>query len=216
MKVFLIRHGLTQWNIDKKWQGNVDIELSEIGLIQAENLAKRFKNEKYAKVYSSKLKRAYQTALPIAQNINSKPIIIEGLEEANVPLWNGYNINDVKTKFQNEFQLWSSDPWAYVDGVESLGEVQKRGIYALKSILNNNENNINDNNVVIVSHGLLIRTIVCWILNLPLNQHRNFMLDNGSVTTFEYENGKKRLLNLNETWHLDLDNIIHPKTAEEE
>jgi probable phosphoglycerate mutase len=211
LKVFLIRHGLTQWNIEKKWQGNVDIELSEIGLIQAENLAKRFKNEKYAKVYSSKLKRAYQTALPIAQNINSNPIIIEGLEEANVPLWNGYNINDVKTKFPNEFQIWSSDPWAYVDGVESLGEVQKRGIYALKSILNNNNNNI-----VIVSHGLLIRTIVCWILNLPLNQHRNFMLDNGSVTTFEYENGKKRLLNLNETWHLDLDNIIHPKTVEEE
>ncbi|KAF2956837.1 histidine phosphatase family protein [Marinitoga sp. 38H-ov] len=211
MKVFLIRHGLTQWNIEKKWQGTADIELSKIGLIQAENLAKRFKNENYSKVYSSSLKRAYQTALPIAKNINSTPIIAEGLEEANVSLWNGYNIDEVKSKFSNEFKLWTSDPWAYIEGVESLGDVQKRGIFTIKNILKNNNDNI-----VIVSHGLLIRTIICWILNLPLNQHRNFMLDNGSVTTFEYENGKKRLLNLNETWHLDLDNIIHPKTAEEE
>lgn len=211
MKIFLVRHGMTEWNIQQKWQGTVDIELSNIGIKQAKNLAKRFKNENYVKVYSSSLKRAYSTALPIAENINSKPMVVKGLEEANVALWNGYQINDVKTRFKREFELWSNDPWAFVEGVESLAEVQQRGVKTIKRILAENTENI-----VIVSHGLLIRTIVCWVLNLPLNQHRRFMLDNASVTTFEYFDNRMKLLSLNETWHLDLERIIHPKTVEEE
>lgn len=212
LKIFLVRHGMTEWNFQRKWQGNVDIELNKIGIKQAENLAKRFQGESYVKVYSSPLKRAYATALPIAKNIDSQPLIIKEFEEANVSLWNGYNINDVKSKFKKEFELWSNDPWAFIDGVESLAEVQQRGVKSVKKIIQENS----DKNVVIVSHALLIRTIICWVLNLPLNQHRNFILDNASVTTFEYNEGKMRLLNLNETWHLDLERIIHPKTVEEE
>ncbi|WGS65578.1 histidine phosphatase family protein [Marinitoga aeolica] len=211
MKIYLIRHGMTDWNLQRKWQGNVDVELNEIGIKQAENLKGRFKNEYYVKVYSSPLKRAHRTALPISENIKSQPIIIEDLKEAHVALWNGYNINDVKKKFPKEFELWSKDPWAFVNGVESLAEVQQRGVKALKKIISENEKDI-----VVVSHGLLLRTVICWVLNLPLNQHRNFMLDNASVTTLEYINGNIRLLNLNETWHLDLERIIHPKTVEEE
>ncbi|SHE36678.1 probable phosphoglycerate mutase [Marinitoga hydrogenitolerans DSM 16785] len=211
MKIFLVRHGMTDWNLERKWQGNVDIELNEIGLKQAENLGKRFKNEHFAKVYTSPLKRAYKTALPIAKNIKTEPKIIKDFMEVHVSLWNGYNINQVKKRFTKEFELWSNDPWAFVNGVESLGEVQQRGVKALKNVIAENNDNI-----VIVSHALLIRTIICWVLNLPLNQHRHFMLDNASVTTIEFNENKLRLLNLNETWHLDLEKIIHPKTVEEE
>ncbi|WP_129409075.1 histidine phosphatase family protein [Marinitoga lauensis] len=163
MKLYLVRHGMTDWNLHRKWQGNVDIELNEIGLKQAHNLAGRFKREHYIKVYSSPLKRAYKTALPIAENINIQPIIIDDLKEAQVSLWNGYNINDVKNKFSKEFETWSKDPWAFVEGVESLAEIQQRGVRALKKIINENEDD-----VVVVSHALLLRTVICWVLNLPL------------------------------------------------
>ncbi|AEX85477.1 hypothetical protein XO10_05270 [Marinitoga sp. 1135] len=212
MKIFLIRHGMTDWNLKRKWQGTVDIELNDIGKEQARNLGKRFKREKYSKVYASPLSRAYNTALEISKNINKKPIIHEGLKEAHVELWNGYHIDEVKENFPEEFKLWGNDPWAYIKGVESMAEVQARGVKALKEIVNNTYNE----NVVIVSHALLIRSLICWVLNLPLNQHRNFMLDNASVTTIEFENNRYRLINLNETWHLDIERIIHPKTVEEE
>ncbi|GAB6189099.1 histidine phosphatase family protein [Marinitoga arctica] len=211
MKIYLIRHGMTDWNLKRKWQGNVDIDLNEIGIKQAENLGRRFKNINFVKVYSSPLKRAYNTALPIAENIQSKPEIIEDFKEVQVSLWNGYNINEVKKKFSMEFELWSKDPWAFISGVESLGEAQKRGVNSLKKIIRKN-----DGNIVIVSHALLVRTLICWVLNLPLNQHRNFMLDNASVTTIEILESKVRILNLNETWHLDEGNLIHPSTVEEE
>ncbi|KLO21654.1 MULTISPECIES: histidine phosphatase family protein [unclassified Marinitoga] len=213
MKIYFVRHGMTNWNLQKKWQGNVDTTLNDVGLKQAENLGIRFKKEDYDIVYSSPLKRAYQTAVKIADNIKSKPIIIEDFKEARVKLWNGYSITEVKEKFPEEFKLWSEDPWAFVNGVESLAEVQQRSVKALKKIIS--ENSV-DKNIVIVSHALLIKTLICWILNLNLNQHRNFMLDNASVSIVEYNENKFRLLNLNETWHLDLEKIEHPKTVEEE
>ena len=68
-RLFLVRHGQTQWNVDKRTQGSTDTNLTEKGIWQAEKVSIRLENENITKVYTSDLKRAYQTAREISERL---------------------------------------------------------------------------------------------------------------------------------------------------
>ena len=67
LKLYLVRHGETAWNIDNKYQGITDIPLNEIGIKQAQAIARRMKAFKIDKIYSSDLSRAYETGKLISR-----------------------------------------------------------------------------------------------------------------------------------------------------
>ncbi|MBP7248292.1 MAG: histidine phosphatase family protein, partial [Negativicutes bacterium] len=70
MKIYLVRHGQTEWNKQKRYQGSKDIGLDNTGLDQAEKLAEKLKNIQWSKVYSSDLQRARKTAETVASKCN--------------------------------------------------------------------------------------------------------------------------------------------------
>lgn len=108
MKLFLIRHGQTDWNIKGKIQGSCDIELNHTGIKQAEELSNKVLENKYkfSKIYSSPQRRAVKTAEILSKVTNIEYISTEGLEEINFGEWEGLSWAEVKGKYPTEYDEW--------------------------------------------------------------------------------------------------------------
>lgn len=213
MDLYLVRHGTTLWNKEGIWQGQRDIELDNEGISQAQAAAERFKKVEINDIYCSGLKRAIKTA-EIINNYHHLPIKKDpDLNECNIGHWDGKKLEDILQNYKDELEYWHRDPWALVEGIEALGDVQNRAVRALKRIVKQHELS---QRILVVAHGLAIRTIICWILNIPLNEHTTFRIDNASVSHIIYEsNYKYTLTSLNETWHLEYYGLKTYVTPEE-
>jgi broad specificity phosphatase PhoE len=197
LKVFLVRHGRTDWNDLGLWQGNCDVPLNQAGFEEARRTAQRLSKQNVQILYSSPLSRAYQTASVIGEILKAPVVVDERLRECEISLWNGLTMEETLQRFQREYQLWSTDPLAQIDGVESLQSVQNRIVQFLDDLLQRPFES-----VAVVSHALSLRALICWVLRLPLTEFRNFRLDNASISLVEF-NGRIRLACLNDTCHLD-------------
>lgn len=197
LRIYLVRHAKTEWNDRGIWQGNVDIPLNEEGIKQAEKLADRFSKVSVDAIYTSPLMRSYQTAEKIASRFFIQPMKESSLRECEISLWNGLTMKETLERFGPFYKEWSTNPKAKIDGIESLGDVQKRLVERIEQIIKEPFEN-----VVVVSHALAIRMVICWVLDLPIPLHRNFRIENASITTIEIES-RPRLVCLNDTCHLE-------------
>ncbi|MCD6552281.1 histidine phosphatase family protein [Thermotoga sp.] len=199
MRLYLIRHGETLWNEKGLWQGITDVPLNEKGKEQARRVAERLK--RVDAVYSSPLLRSFETAKEIAEKFGKEVRIEHDLRECEISLWNGLTVEEALRRYPYEYKKWSVDPNFETKGLESMRSVQKRMVNVVVKIVAQERLN-NSSDVVIVSHSLSLRSYICWVLGLPLNLHRNFKLDNASLSIVEIES-KPRLVLLNDTCHLE-------------
>ncbi|MGM9972441.1 MAG: alpha-ribazole phosphatase [Clostridiaceae bacterium] len=179
MKLFLIRHGQTDWNIKGKIQGSSDIELNDIGVKQAEELSKKLLAENYSfsKIYSSYQKRAAKTAEILSENTNIEYITIDGIKEMNFGLWEGLSWSEVKDKYPSEYEEWFiKRRYTKTPKGESYQDMLDRVLMAIYKIINENSEN-----VVIVTHSAVIMSIQCYLTNTSFDQMTKFKTDNGSV-----------------------------------
>lgn len=197
MELFLIRHAKTDWNDLGLWQGNTDVPLNETGFEQARKIAQRLSKQHVEVIYTSPLLRASQTALVISKTLNLPLFVDERLRECEISLWNGLTMQETLEKYRNEFIRWSTQPDAEINGVEPLQKVQNRILQFIEEIIKKPFGS-----VAVVSHALVLRTFICWVLKLPLKEHKNFKLDNASISLVEAQS-KLRLVYLNDTCHLD-------------
>ncbi len=202
MKVYILRHGQTDWNVAKKWQGNTDIELNATGLNQAECVAKRFENKKVGAIYTSNLSRAKTTAetiRKIAYNNEVELFIENDIGEIKLGEWEGLTYEEVSEKYKDEYELWTYKHTENVGhGVENYYDVQQRAFNVLTKICNENTDDI-----LIVSHGAWIKALVCKILNIPLEHKMTFEIGNTSITTIEFVKGNYIVKTLNDTNHIE-------------
>ena len=199
-KIILTRHGITQWNIDKKYQGQSDTPLSKEGLEQAEKLAESLKNEKIDAVYSSDLLRAQKTAECIAGNHGLKVNTEPRLREIMFGEWEGLTFAQIDGKWPETFRdLFNHPDTITIPGGESFQEVQKRAYTAFLDIIKKHP----DETVVIVSHGGTIGTIFCSILELNLKHIFSIKQNNASINRIEYANDRAFITLLNDTHHLE-------------
>ena len=89
MRIYLIRHGQTDWNVEGKVQGSTDIPLNETGRRQAACLAKGMAGRPVVQIFSSRLKRAFETARTVGESQNVRVETGEGLEEISFGVWEG-------------------------------------------------------------------------------------------------------------------------------
>src|SRR5210317_401562 len=102
--IILIRHGLTDWNKEGRWQGNEDIPLNDTGIAQAEALGKRLANWPIEALYSSDLKRAAQTAAILGAAVDLQPIHDRCWRERDVGAFQGLTWEEIAIQYPNEFQ----------------------------------------------------------------------------------------------------------------
>lgn len=197
MKIYIVRHGYTHWNSLGKLQGVTDTELHETGLEQAKTLGKRLESKDITKIYTSPLKRAFKTAEIINEYIKVPIIKVENLMEMNFGVWQGLTFEDVKKVHTESFSYWNENMFeTIIPNGESYEIVSKRAFKTIEEIAKSN-----DKNVLVISHGSLIRTIFCKILNISINDLDNLNIDNCGISVLEYKDGCFFVETINDLGH---------------
>jgi broad specificity phosphatase PhoE len=198
--IILARHGQTAWNAAEVFRGQIDIKLDETGLKQAELLAGYLSHRKFEAIYSSPLRRAVQTAEAIARYHGLAVEIDPGLNDMNFGEWQGFSIQDVRIRFSELFEMWVSDPHRVrIPSGESLDDVRQRTLTLVNRIVNKHEGKV----VVLVSHRVVNKVLICALLGLDNSHFWNIRLDTCGMTTFELDDGRFVLAEHNNTSFLE-------------
>ena len=181
--VMFIRHGDTDWNVEEIFRGRADVELNEIGIKQAELLAKYFADERIVAIYSSPLKRALRTAEIIAVSHHIDVITAPELIDFEYGEWQGLSHDTVKEKYEALYDEWLTNPHLVkVPKGESLDDVRKRATSLVDRIIIKHEGT-----VALVSHRVVGKVLICALLGLDNSHFWNIRLDTCGITTFVYE-----------------------------
>jgi len=166
MKLYLARHGETDWNVKNLYQGQTDIPLNENGRRQAEDLALKLKDYPLDAIFSSDLKRAYETAEIVGTYHDLKIQKSSLLREKSFGEMEGKLKDEVLRAHPKYFLPEGGVDWAYtLPGGESWDEVWKR----IKRFFDNLKQQ-ELRNVLVVGHGGAIRTFLRQQRNIPKGQ----------------------------------------------
>jgi len=200
MRLILVRHGETDWNREYRVQGHSDIPLNEAGRAQAEAIARALKDKSVEVIYTSPQQRALGTAQAINRFHQVDLIALDGLKELDVGDLDGLHSPDMKTKYPDFFQIWTTDATSTrPPGGESLPELQDRVWGSVQSILEENH----PDSVIIVSHFFALLTLLCKVLDLSLSEFRRLSISVGSISILELTEDKVKLVSFNDTCHLE-------------
>lgn len=201
MKIYLIRHGQTDWNVEGKIQGRHDISLNETGVKQAELLAKGMEKRPVVQIFSSRQKRALETAQAIGRSQQVAVTVMDGLEEVDFGDWEGKTWDEISREYPKEFKIWCEEPAEITPpGGESRPEIYARMRKALKEIIRRSRGDI-----AIVSHGAALAYLVSLMMEKELGAHDEIIVKNVSISTVDYdrETGRFTMIEANDTSHLN-------------
>ncbi|MCX7923282.1 MAG: histidine phosphatase family protein [Clostridia bacterium] len=197
--LYLVRHGETQWNKENRCQGCIDIELNKDGLKQAKAIAQKLVQENIDIIHSSELKRAYCTADIIAESLGLGVIRSKALNEINFGDWEGLTFEEMKNKPNYSYDEWRVSPHkAAIPGEGSLKNVQDRAMDYINKIIKDNLGK----NILVVSHGGVIKTIILGMLGIGLEAYNKFYIANTALSIIKIDNERTYIKTLNDTCHL--------------
>ncbi len=174
-RLTLVRHGQTDWNLARRYQGQKDILLNVEGLRQAQLLAGQLANEPFDVIYSSDLQRALQTAQVLHQGRNIPLRTDIRLREICFGDWEGEVFSEMFAKYPERFALSRSDPGVVMaPGGESVAQVAAR----TSSFADEISTLYPAGRVLIVTHGMALATLVCRANGVPLTEAHKMVPEN--------------------------------------
>lgn len=199
-RLLLVRHGVTEYSVARKFAGRSDLELTEAGVEQARRAAGRIAELGPVDVLiSSPLLRTRQTAQQIADRLELPVQIEDGVIETDFGDWDGYTFEEVRKRWPAQMQQWLDDPSVGPPSGESFETVTRRVRQARDRILAQH----GGKTVVVVSHVSPIKTLVRLALDAPFSALRQMYLAPASVSVIEYyADGPVTLQSFNDTAHL--------------
>jgi len=173
--IYIIRHGETFWNSERKLQGKTDTELNSKGIEDAHILKKFFEKKDISLIISSPLKRAYKTAQIISQNkINI--ITEEGLKERYFGKYEGMKFEKVikilNSKEDNQFDI--THYWWHNEEMEDVESIYQRALCVLENYINKYK----DKNLIFLSHGCVLETLIYHFLHIPFDKPKRLKIPN--------------------------------------
>lgn len=210
---WVVRHGESTWNADGRYQGQTDVPLSHIGILQAATLAERLTGQSFAAVYSSDLLRASQTAQTVAERLAGAPTVQldPGLREINVGELSGLVISDIRAKYPDYLTALQADPWATRrPGGESMEDLFTRCGDAFHAIRARHPGQ----RVLVFTHGGVVRVAVGLALGgVPANAWARLSVSNTSISRVLLGADSGALLGFNDDAHLE--NLIEATEADD-
>jgi len=182
----IVRHGFSIYNKERRFTGQTDIPLDEIGVLQAQRNAEYvLANYKIDRIYSSDLDRAYKTALPVAQALGLPIIKSDRLRELYLGVWEGQRIEDIKREQPEAFAHYKrTAPDACGLGGETKGQLRERVSREFERIAAENEGKT----VFVAAHGGTIRYLCSAWMDIPIERIREVPnILNASLTVVDYE-----------------------------
>ena len=163
-RLWLVRHGQTDWNLAGRYQGQADIPLNETGRQQAQTLAASLAGVAFDAVYSSDLSRAHQTALALTRPLGTLIRLEPRLREIHQGEWEGMLLSEIRAaRSDGGTPHHDSTHWR-APGGESVIEVAARVAKAADEI----SRRFPGGQVLVVGHGLCLATLICQSRGLPL------------------------------------------------
>lgn len=203
MKFYIIRHGETDWNVQRRFQGRSDIPLNEEGRRLARITSEALRDVPFARIYTSPLKRAYETAMLIKGErdipVTIEPRIIEiGFGEYEGLCCGKDNYNIPAPAFMNFFEK----PEAYKPprGAEGIDELRARTADFLQEIVHNK--NMENDIILVSTHGAALRGLLSNINNIGIEEfwkggvHRNC-----AVTIVDVKDGQMVIAEEGKTYY---------------
>jgi broad specificity phosphatase PhoE len=236
IRIILVRHGRTAWNIDRgqdptsglsqgpRFRGIIDLPLAPQGVEQAQATARRLAGLPLEAIYCSPLQRAVRTAQILALPHGLRVQTLPGLGSMDYGAWAGRSDSEVAQEWPAIYRLWRLDPFGVqIPGGESTADLRARAVDAVGQILARHchakqqqaldpldphkpRDFGKQRNIVLVSHQVVIKTLVCALAGLPGEAYWRLRQDLCNLTRFDYEPDTDTLAlsGLNDTCHLDL------------
>jgi len=188
-KLILLRHLQSQWNLENKFTGWIDVPLSKEGTESAKEVAKKLMGFKIDKVYTSPLIRNKETVSLILEYLGEKdlPIIIDkALDERNYGKLQGLNKDEVKKQYgEEQVKLWRRSWNQAPPGGESLKDVSKRVLPFLKKYI---EKDLKEGkNVLIVASHNSLRALIKYIEKINSKDIIGLEIPTGAVIEYEFD-----------------------------
>lgn len=199
MKIYLVRHGQTAWNKQRRYQGSQDIPLDSEGVLQAEKLAERLKEIRWDRVISSDLQRARITAETVVDGKIEIELMPE-LREMHFGDWEGITFSEAEEKWPGDVKNFFADPTqSIIPNGENAIVFSERVLRGLEAIIASSKE---EDTILITTHGGSVRCVLCDVLNKPLTEMWNMEQGNTAVNILEISKGKRIFSLINDTSHL--------------
>ncbi|WP_316766716.1 histidine phosphatase family protein [Pedobacter frigiditerrae] len=199
-EIYIIRHGETELNRQGIVQGRgVDSDLNDTGRVQAAAFFNRYKDIQFDKIYTSALKRTYQTVqqfidlgLPWEQH--------EGIDELAWGLWEGQpNTPEARHAFLEIVEKWQGGNYeAKFEGGESPNDVMLRMHETIELI----KSRTDEKRILVCMHGRAMRLLLCMLLKKPFSEMGDFPHQNTTLYKMEFTDGQFSVIDFNNTDHL--------------
>jgi broad specificity phosphatase PhoE len=163
--IVLVRHGETDWNRERRFQGHADQPLNDVGRRQARELADALQGEPLAAVYTSPLRRAGETAAIVGERLGLLARELEALREIDVGTWEGLTIDEIKSRFPEASSVDWRSGWT---GGETYDELAARVVPALLDLARRHP----DESLLGVTHAGPIRAALAAAAGLSHDESR--------------------------------------------
>lgn len=181
MRLFIVRHGETDWNVQGRFQGKQDTQLTAHGLAQADRVAAYLAGHEFEAVVSSPLKRALDTANKIAALAPHRELATDpSFKEIDHGDWEGRTADEVRAAWPELLAQWHREPASVKmpgDGGESLADVRDRVMPAVDALRTRYSGD-----VLLSTHDAVIKVMLCSFFDAPLSSFWRFQVANCSLS----------------------------------
>ena len=181
--VYLVRHGEVERASEGRFFGHTDVALSPVGLAQVEALGRLLGDEPIEAVYASDLRRARQSAAPLAGSRGVVPETVPALREMAMGRWEGLTFREIREREPDALQAWLADLTTipFPEG-ENLRDLWARVMPALRELLVRHHGR----RIAVVAHGGSNRVILSEALGMPLSNVLRIAQDYACWNLIEY------------------------------
>lgn len=202
-RLYLTRHGETEWNVERRMQGSKESNLTEKGRTQARQLGRRLDNTNIDVVYSSPSNRAFQSAELIVGNRDIEIIKIDDLIEMNFGIWEGMTFDVIKEKYGEQHKAFWETPHLLKEFPgENFKDFKQRVVATVTKIVGENE----DKDVLVVAHALVVKILMSYFENTPLERlFDERIIQQTSLSIVEVKNNEFNIIKYGDTEHYSLE-----------
>ncbi|MDR6552012.1 histidine phosphatase family protein [Paenibacillus qinlingensis] len=194
-RFYVMRHGESEWNRDGRYCGISEIPLSAGGMKQAEQAGEFLRAVKIDHVYASHLERAAQTAQPAAGHRKLRIRQDKRLSEIDFGLWEGLQLEEIKSRYSQEWQRWLDDPTEVLaGGTGESGQVvfdRMHHFFTEKAVEHPGEQ------ILVTGHSTAIRIFIAGLLSMPLKAYRKLPTENAGIAVLDAKGDDFQLIRLN-------------------
>ena len=203
-RIIAIRHGETAWNVDTRIQGQLDVPLNDTGRWQARRLGRAVADEPIAAIYSSDLKRAFETAQAVAA-ASGRPVTTDtGLRERHFGAFEGHTWKEIEQRWPEESERWRKRDLDFAPaGGETLRRFYARSVDTATRLAAAHPGQT----IAFVAHGGVMDCLYRAASRIDLQAPRSWQLGNASINRLLYTPEGFALIGWSDTFHLDDDTL---------